>query len=116
MKLKGNWKKVGHFGVDAGICWIGDPCYVFFQEKMPETLGNNWHEFCKKINTKGPTLKSFNYALGHEGLGICISTGMGDGTYPVYALITDEGTWGHRVSAVFIDFMDIMNEDGVEVE
>jgi len=28
---------------------------------------------------------------------------MGDGVYPVYALISDEGEWGKRVAGVFID-------------
>ena len=119
------WKLVGHFGVDAGLCWIGDPCYILHKDKpvypgaepegLPESLGKDWGDFCDILNqgddeTSGPTLRSFNYAKGHEGLGVCVSTGFGDGVYPVYAHISEEGDWGKRVSAIFIDFLDALSD------
>jgi hypothetical protein len=122
---KADWTLVGHFGVDAGLCWIGDPCYVLHTSEMkdgkdvptplPETLGKDWSAFCNLLDGSYPTLKSFNYEAGHEGLGVCVSTGFGDGTYPVYALIQEEGTWGKRVAAIFIDFFGLL-EDGAEDE
>ena len=45
-----------------------------------------------------------DWTLGHEGLGCCVSTGYGDGTYPVYALIQSTPGFGKRVCAVIIDF------------
>lgn len=81
------WKTIGHIGVDAGLCWVGDPCYIFHKEEKEKkeligTIGKNWREFCDKINhEKGYT--SFNYPAGHEGLGFAISTGYGDGYYPI---------------------------------
>lgn len=110
------WKLVGYIGVDSGLCFIADPCYILHKDKaepgetpegLPASLGKDWGEFCDKLNdgTPGPTMKSFPYALGHEGLGICVSTGFGDGCYNVYAHVSDEGTWGNRVGAIFIDFM-----------
>jgi hypothetical protein len=104
---RNEWTLVGHIGVDAGLCWIGDPCYILHQEeKLPESLGADWYEFVDLLNESYPTMKSFKYQLGHEGLGCVVSTGFGDGTYPVYARITDEADSGKRVSAVFVDFMN----------
>jgi len=42
-------KKIGEIGVDAGLCWIGDPCYIFHQNKLPSTLGKDWPEFCNLV-------------------------------------------------------------------
>lgn len=86
------WQKAGVIGVDAGICWIGDPCYILHQDN-PETnvgvLGRDWPEFCAKIRDNLVT--QFNYSLGHPGLGVVVSTGYGDGTYPVFVKYNKEG-------------------------
>jgi hypothetical protein len=121
---RSDWKLVGHFGVDAGLCWIGDPCYILHKDKpayegatpegLPESLGKDWGEFCNKLDHSGPLLQSFPYAMGHEGLGICVSTGFGDGMYPVYAHISEEGDWGKRVSAIFIDFLGAFEDENEE--
>lgn len=126
------WTLVGHFGVDAGLCWIGDPCYILHKDKdhvwqprpdmeplvtkaegLPESLGKDWGDFVDKLyadGESGPTLKSFPYALGHEGLGICTSTGYGDGEYPVYALVINDDMMGKRVAALFVDFFGLFNK------
>lgn len=130
MKLKldrSEWKLVGHFGVDAGLCWIGDPCYILHKDKpayegatpegLPESLGKDWHGFCDTLGEDYQTMKSYPYDLGHEGLGVCVSTGFGDGTYPVYARVTEEAGWGKRVAQIFIDFMgDAFGDDEEKVE
>ena len=72
-----NWKKIGVIGVDAGMCWIGDPCYLV--ENPPF---ENWTKFCK--NSLGLT-KQFNFKAKHPGLGMVVSTGLGDGIYDVFA-------------------------------
>jgi hypothetical protein len=96
----GYWKKIGNFGVDAGICWIGDPCYILHTDKPPKTIGKDWSEFCElTLEEDYPLYKSFNYDMGHEGLGVCVSTGWGDGFYPVYARILNG-----RIMQIFIDF------------
>jgi len=98
-------KLVGHIGVDAGLCWIGDPCYLTPDGK--ETPLNNWQAFCDSLemDEPGPTMKSLNYPGGHEGLGVCVSTGFGDGFYPVHAVISDEDGWGKRIKSVTITFI-----------
>jgi len=92
-------KLVGRIGVDAGLCWIGDPCYVFDpQNPRPKAFGESWDDFCDALNDQ--TTK-FNYDMGHEGLGVCVSTGYGDGTYPVYVDIEDG-----RVKSVTVEFFE----------
>lgn len=99
----------GHIGVDAGLCWIGDPCYVIHADPLPDTLGKDWLGFVDTLQEGHTSLdvKSFNYQLGHEGLGVCVSTGYGDGTYPVYVRKEDG-----RIAEVRVLFMqDEAEED-----
>jgi len=64
--------------------------------------GPSFATFCDllgdKFNKDGH--KQFNYKMGHEGLGVLVSTGYGDGVYPVYAEFKDG-----RVSKVTIEFI-----------
>jgi hypothetical protein len=96
-------KLIGEIGVDAGLCWIGDPCYILHTDKPPQAIGRNWTDFCSILNRAGqyPTATQFHYDLGHAGLGVCFSTGYGDGVYPVYAEFTAEG----RISRVMVEFI-----------
>jgi len=100
--MKTNVIRVGEIGVDAGLCWIGDPCYVLHTEP-PKSIGRDWAAFCNILHkaAQGPTAKQFNYDLGHPGLGVVVSTGYGDGVYPVYAEIRDG-----RIAKVWVDFFD----------
>ena len=27
-KINEEWEHIGEIGVDAGLCWLGDPCYI----------------------------------------------------------------------------------------
>jgi hypothetical protein len=96
-------KQIGEVGVDAGLCWIGDPCYILHHDPMPKTVGEDWDEFCDILHEDGqyPTCKQFNYELGHPGLGVVVSTGYGDGVYPVYAEFNEDG----RVAKVCVEFI-----------
>jgi hypothetical protein len=102
------WEKIGEIGVDAGLCWLGDPCYVLHREPgdVPKAIGANWRDFVRALD--GDT-KQFNYDLGHAGLGVAVSTGYGDGTYPVEIQRSDDG----HIAAVRIVFIpDEPNERG----
>lgn len=100
------WTQVGTIGVDAGLCWVGDPCYVV--AKDCDQQFESWSEFCDKLdeNKTYPRTKSFPYKLGHEGLGVVVSTGFGDGRYPVFVRYKDMGAWGRRVAEVKVVFID----------
>ena len=96
-------KHIGEIGVDAGLCWIGDPCYILHKERPPKAIGDSWDEFCDILaaDEQYPTCKQFHYDLGHAGLGMVVSTGYGDGTYPVYAEFTRDG----RIARVCVEFI-----------
>jgi hypothetical protein len=104
------WIKVGEIGVDAGLCWIGDPCYVLplphsknsgiesldAPKQLPKEFGDSWIEFCRKLEDKleqsHQPAAQFNYDAGHSGLGVCLgNTGYGDGVYDVLILKNEEG-------------------------
>jgi len=109
MKTKNNSpQRIGEIGVDAGLCWIGDPCYILHADPAPVAIGKDWSQFCDILDADNhyPTCKQFNYDLGHPGLGVVVSTGYGDGTYPVYAEFNDDG----RVAKVWIEFIDRNDE------
>lgn len=36
------WKLTGHFAVDAGIVWIGDPCYILHSKDQYRSIGKTW--------------------------------------------------------------------------
>lgn len=82
--MEDKWEKVGVIGVDAGLCWIGDPCYCVTPDAN-EHPAKSWSEFCDELQRKEKNgVAQWNYKLGHEGLGVSIGQFGGDGTYPVY--------------------------------
>jgi hypothetical protein len=87
------WKKIGVVSVDAGLIWVGDPCYI--AEGLP---GKTWEGFCKLIDNREAI--GFDHKLGVQGLGVCVHSGYGDGRYPVFARFNKEG----RVMKIKIDF------------
>jgi len=96
-------KYIGQIGIDAGLCWLGDPWYILHAEPKPKAIGDDWSGFCDVLNRgkQYPTAHQFNYDLGHPGLGVCFSTGYGDGVYPVYATFNSEG----RIAKVCVEFI-----------
>jgi len=78
---------VGRIGIDAGMCIVGDPCYVrtFDDDSTGETLplDGTWDEFLKRL----PEEFRENGGAASVGYAVIASTGHGDGLYPVYAEI-----------------------------
>ena len=82
--------------VDAGCIWIGDPCYVMGNDASSRV--NDWVEdFCDKLDHD----KHVNEPLG-KGVGLCISSGYGDGRYPVEVEVD---TFSGRTKSVTITFI-----------
>ena len=75
--------KIGVVGIDAGLCWIGDPSYILHTGRLPKDIGKDWDDFCDRLG-KAPTKAQFKDDDGKAGLGVCVSTGYGDGLYPVF--------------------------------
>lgn len=96
-------EQIGEIGVDAGLCWLGDPCYILHPANMPKELGKDWEDFCHRLHKKEERGTSqFNYDKGHSGLGVCVSTGYGDGCYPVYVTRGEDG----RIASVTVEFIE----------
>lgn len=96
------WEHAGVIGVDAGLCWIGDPCYCVTPD-CTEHPAETWGEFCDQLSDDDfHAPKQWNYKAGHAGLGVSVSTGYGDGTYPVYVRRNSEGRIA-EVKVVFIE-------------
>jgi predicted RNase H-like HicB family nuclease len=93
-----DWKQVGVVGVDSGLCWLGDPCYILHKkpgEEKPE-LGKDWHEFVNKtFDNEG------RFAQFGELTGVTVASGYGDGIYPVMVRFEDK-----RVAEVKVVFID----------
>jgi len=103
MVMRTTTQIIGHIGVDAGLCWIGDPCYVLPDDASERSEVNDWDIFCAGM--RGQLSQQFYYAMGHEGLGVCVTTGFGDGMYPVVANIIDDPVLGKRIASVTIEFI-----------
>jgi len=94
MDLK--WEKIGMIGIDAGLCWIGDPCYVLHGQN-PKEIGKDWDEFCSILEAAEEDNGVYNFDI----TGVCVTTGYGDGTYPVFVKRNSEG----RISEVKVKFI-----------
>lgn len=101
----------GWCGVDAGLILIGDPCYSAYDGDADDHPIHNWSNFCDMLEkhrekTKGDArlFKQLDYTRGHEGLGVVMESGFGDGMYPVYVTVKDMGRWGKRVTKAEIIF------------
>jgi hypothetical protein len=95
-KKKITWEEVGEIAVDAGLCWIGDPCYCVTPDASNHPA-KTWSEFCDLIkNNRTNNVTKFNFSKRDcpytiDGLGICVQSGYGDGRYPVFVKRTKDG-------------------------
>lgn len=104
MTKKLTWERVGSIGVDAGLCWIGDPCYVV--SKDATDAWEDWDSFCSELFSKQKI--TGDASIGDFGTtGVAVSTGYGDGMYDVFVRRTPNG----RIKEAKIIFID-EDEDG----
>lgn len=96
-----NLTYIGSFGVDSGQAMVGDPCYLDnWDTNKNETwdIDNKEGEYSYH-GASATTLKNKYGELGNS-TSVVFNTGYGDGIYPVYAYLNNDG----RVSAIVIDF------------
>ena len=96
---------IGHFSVDSGQAMVGDPCYLDEWE-LWNNKAESFDEHEKQVGVYG-YLGASNATLtkGYGELGgsrsVVFTTGYGDGYYPVYAELDEDG----RVARVVIEFI-----------
>ncbi|KLU10629.1 DUF4241 domain-containing protein [Kocuria sp. SM24M-10] len=91
---------IGDVGVDSGLMWLGDPCYVMGDDAP--TRVPKWGEFVDR--TFDPKYQIDEAGVSQpvgEKLGMAVSSGYGDGLYPVYITRNSEG----RVATLTVDFL-----------
>jgi hypothetical protein len=97
----------GHFGVDSGQAMVGDPCYL---DQWKTNEGEPWNLEGKvgEYSYQGVSATTIESNYGEVGgfSAVAFSTGYGDGVYPVYVQLNEDG----RVSKVVIDFEGDINE------
>lgn len=102
--------QVGTVFVDAGIVMVGDPCYSLPDDGSHRV--SDWSEFCNRTFDKRNELdpSGVSQPLG-PGIGIVVPSGYGDGEYPVFIEVTEDGPWGRRVKSVTVEFITDEDED-----
>ena len=106
-------KLLGYCAVDSGQIVIVDPCYLSewkdgeaFPE-FPNILANHYATCCA-LTTKNKNQGGEILVSGVGGTGVVASSGLGDGSYPVYANYTNIGTKSKpdiRIKSLTIEFL-----------
>jgi len=106
-------KLAGHCGVDSGQIMVIDPCYAF-QDSFTgnAATGGNYDAICRV--SIADTFGEFRLpANGYSGnVGVVTSSGYGDGNYPVFVDVNEDG----RVIELRIAFDGISYEDNLVMQ
>ena len=103
-------KLAGYCGVDSGQIMVIDPCYAFQDSYTGNAAtGGNYDAICRV--SLADTFGEFPLpANGYSGnVGVVTSSGYGDGNYPVFVDVNDEG----RVIELRINFDGVDHDDYV---
>lgn len=95
----------GAFSVDSGQAMVGDPVYLV---DWDTNKNDEWNLEGKEgqYSYHGASAVTLSKKFGMLGFNaVVFSTGQGDGLYPVYVQLNDDG----RVSKVVIDFVGDLN-------
>jgi hypothetical protein len=97
----------GSFTVDSGQAMVGDPCYL---DSWQTNENDEWNIEGKagEYSYHGACATTLSESFGelNEGSAVVFNTGYGDGIYPVYVELNNDG----RVSKVLIDFEGEIDE------
>ena len=97
-----NMTLIGHFSVDSGQAMVGDPCYL---DEWDTNRNEEWNIEGKEgqysYHGASATTIANNYGELGMATAVVFSTGYGDGLYPVYAEMNEDG----RVARILIDFV-----------
>jgi hypothetical protein len=98
----------GQIGIDSGQAMVGDPCYL---DEWQTNKNDEWDIENKQgeYSYHGACATTLENKYGQLGMGsaVVFNTGYGDGLYPVYVQLNNDG----RVSKVVIDFEGDLDEE-----
>jgi hypothetical protein len=98
----------GSIAIDSGQAMVGDPCYL---DEWDTNKGDEWNLEGKvgQYSYQGASATTLANSYGELGFATAVvfNTGYGDGLYPVYVQMNDEG----RVSKIVIDFEGDLDEE-----
>jgi len=98
----------GSIAIDSGQAMVGDPCYL---DDWDTNKGDEWNLEGKvgQYSYQGASATTLANSFGELGFATAVvfNTGYGDGLYPVYVQMNDEG----RVSKIVIDFEGDLDEE-----
>jgi hypothetical protein len=98
----------GQIGIDSGQAMVGDPCYL---DNWDTNQNDEWNIDGKQgqYSYHGASATTISNAYGQLGnsTAVVFNTGYGDGLYPVYVQMNEDG----RVSKVVIDFEGDLDEE-----
>jgi hypothetical protein len=108
--MKNKTKYAGRCGVDSGQIMVIDPCYAFndnFNSMSSPPTGGNYDAICRV--SLADLFGEFPLpANGYSGnVGVVTSSGYGDGNYPVFVDVNEDG----RVVELRIAFDGIKHDD-----
>jgi len=78
-------KLVGHIGVDSGLVFIGDPCYIKQHKQLYDP--KKWDDFVDERYGKNDDYEQTKEMCS----GVVTNTANGDGYFPVYATFDEDG-------------------------
>lgn len=108
MTITNDLTLVGHVGVDSGQILVGDPCYLDdWDPNTNDTFETEGKEGQYSYHGACATTLNKNYGALGTHAAIVMSSGYGDGLYPVYVRTNEDG----RVVMAVIDFNDELLED-----
>jgi hypothetical protein len=77
------WEQIAAIGVDAGMVWVGDPCYTMTPD-TPFAIAGNWQEFVSRFLEKLDNRVARWTKPDWGDIGVAFQPGNGDGVFPVY--------------------------------
>jgi hypothetical protein len=92
----------GHITVDSGQIIVGDPCYLKVwdgNENEPFSIDGQQGQY-SYLGSCEATLSEDGFGTLNLGFAVALSSGYGDGNYPVYVKKNDHG----KIALAIIDF------------
>lgn len=94
-------EQIGTIFVDAGIVMVGDPCYSLPDDgSHRDDVARDWPRFCDATFADPNNADGYSTPLG-DGISLVVSSGWGDGEYPVFVERSPEG----RIARLVVEFI-----------